>query len=185
MIEHSKFRWFYTSSGLLVIGGKSSESNEEVIKKAPRESIIMHTEQPGSPFCVIMDENPSEKDIKETAIFCASLSKAWKNAAKEVEVHVFTKEMVFKDKFMKEGTFGVKGSFKRIKVKLKLYLTFQEEKLRAVPFETNITGTDIASIVPGKMKKEEAAEEISKKLKIKKEEALSALPSDNIEIKWQ
>jgi len=178
-IDFKKFRWFFTSSGLLVIGGKSAESNEEIMKKAPKESIIMHTEQPGSPFCVIMDNHPSEKDIKEAAIFCAALSKAWKNGKKEAEVHVFTKESVFKEKFMKTGTFGVKGSLKRIKAKLKLYLTFQEGKLRSVPFET-----DIASLTPGKMKKEDAAKEIAEKLKIKKEEALSALPSDNIEIIW-
>ena len=34
------------------------------------------------------------------------------------------------------------------------------------------------------MKKEDAAEEIAEKLNIKKEEALSALPSDNIDIIW-
>jgi len=196
-LDFKKFRWFFTSSGRLVIGGKSAESNESIIRVAPRDSIIMHTEQPGSPFCVIMmrnpkgfchagkpcfpsmDENPTDKDMKEAAIFCGCLSKAWKAKKKEAEVHVFTKEAVFKEKFMKTGTFGVRGSLKRMNVKLKLYLTFQEEKLRAVPFETNI-----ASIIPGSMKKEQAAEEISKKLKIKKEEALSALPSDNIDITW-
>jgi len=177
--DFKKFRWFYTSSGKLVMGGKSAESNEEVIKAAPKNSMIMHTQQPGSPFCVIMDEDPSEKDLKETAIFCGCLSKAWKARKKEIEVHVFAKEAVFKDKFMKTGTFGVRSSLKMIKIKPKLYLTFQKEKLRCVPFET-----DIAFIVPGKMKKEEAAEEIAAKLKIKKEEALSALPSDNIDINW-
>ncbi len=178
-MDFTKFRWFYTSSGLLVIGGKSAESNEEVIKAAPKDSILMHTEQPGSPFCVIMDENPSDRDIDEAAIFCGCLSKAWKNKAKQAEIHVFTRESVFKQKSMKTGTFGVKGSLKKIKVKLKLYLTFQEEKLRCVPFKT-----DIASLTPGSMKKEDAASEISRKLKISKEEALSALPSDNIDIIW-
>ena len=177
--DFKKFRWFFTSSGKLVIGGKSSESNEEVIKLSSKDSVIMHTEQPGSPFCMIIDENPSDKDLGETAIFCASLSKAWKAGRKKAEVHMFFGNQICKSKGMKEGTFGIEGKTKNFNVDLKLYLTFQEGKLRAVPFETNI-----ASIVPGKMKKDEAADEISNKLKIKKEEALSALPSDNIDINW-
>ena len=178
-MEYKKFRWFFTSSGLLVIGGKSAESNEELIKLAEKDSVIMHTESPGSPFCLITDENPSDKDLKETAIFCACLSKAWKAKKKYAEVHMFSGSQVYKSKGMNLGTFGVEGKTRSFKVELKLYLALQEGKLRSVPFET-----DIAMLVPGKMKKEEAAEEISDKLKVKKEEALSALPSDNIDIKW-
>jgi len=178
-IDYQKFRWFFTSSGLLVIGGKSAESNEEAIKLSKKDSVIMHTEQPGSPFCVILDENPSEKDMKETAIFCGCLSKAWKHGKKSVEVHMFSGNQVYKSRGMKTGTFGVEGKTRSFKVELKLYLAFQEGKLRSVPFKT-----EIAMIIPGKMKKEDVAEDISKKLKVKKEEALSALPSDNIDITW-
>ncbi|MBU2523472.1 MAG: DUF814 domain-containing protein [Nanoarchaeota archaeon] len=178
-IDYQKFRWFYTSSGALVIGGKSSEQNEDVIKRASNNSVVMHTEQPGSPFCVIMDDNPTEKDLKEMAIFCACLSKAWKNKKKSVDVHSFSGSQVYKTKGMNTGTFGVEGRLNHFRVDLKLYLTFQNEKIRCVPFKT-----DIAFIVPGKKKKEEVAMEIAEKLNIKKEEALSALPSDNINIEW-
>ena len=30
-IDYKKFRWFFTSSGLLVVGGKSAEQNEAVV----------------------------------------------------------------------------------------------------------------------------------------------------------
>jgi len=178
-VDYKKFRWFYTSSGALVIGGKSEESNEEVIRSAGKNSVVMHTEQPGSPFCVILDDEPTDKDLKETAIFCACLSKAWKNHKKSVDVHSFLRSQVYKTKDMKTGTFGVDGKLEHFRVDLKLYFTFQNEKLRCVPFKT-----EEGFIVPGEMKKEEAADEIAKKLNIKKEEALSALPSDNIDITW-
>ena len=179
MIEYKKFRWFYTSSGALVIGGKSDESNEEVLRIAGKNSIVMHTEQPGSPFCVITDENPTPKDLKETAIFCACMSKAWKNKKKSVDVHSFSRSQIYKSGGMKTGTFGVDGKLDHFRVDLKLYFTFQDGKFRCVPFKT-----EEGSIVPGKMTKDEAADEISKKFNIKKEEALSALPSDNIDITW-
>ena len=181
MIDYQKYRWFYTSSGMLVIGGKSAEQNEEIVKLARQNDVMLHTADPGSPFCIIIDEvEETEQDIREAAIFCACLSKAWKQKKKQVAVDIFRKEQVYKDKRMAKGTFGIKGNAEKIKVELKLYLNFQEGKLRAVPFET-----DIASITSGDLSKEKAAEIISKKLEIKKEEVLSALPSDGINIKWQ
>ncbi len=178
-MEYTNFRWFFTSSGKLVIGGKSDAQNEEVVGSALSNEIVLHTKEPGSPFCVIKELIVDDNDIKEAAIFCACLGKTWKKKAKEVDVHVFRKQQIYKAKGMKKGTFGIKDEMKKIKVELKLYLTFQEGKLRCVPFET-----DIATIVRGKTKKEEAAKEISKKLEIPMEEVMSALPADNMGVKW-
>ena len=179
-IDYQKFRWFFTSSGALVIGGKSADQNEEVVKRAKDDDILLHTEDPGSPFCVIVDDvEETEKDVHEAAIFCASLSQAWKKKKKEIEVSIFRKDQVYKLKSMKKGTFGVRGAEQKVKIVPKLYLTFKEGRLRCVPFETNI-----AIITPGDMKKEQAAEIISAKMKIKKDEVLSALPPDKIAIKW-
>jgi len=179
-IDYQKYRWFFTSSGLLVIGGKSAEQNEEIVRLARPRDVMLHTSAPGSPFCIIFDEiEENEKDIKEAAIFCAALSKDWKLKKKQIPVDVFAKNQVYKTKGMARGTFGVKGKTEKIKVEPKLHLTFQEGKLRAVPFEC-----DIAIITPGTLSKEQAAEIISKKLAIKKDEVLSALPSEGISIKW-
>jgi len=180
-IDFKKHRWFFTSSGSLVIGGKSDSQNEEVIKDAKPHEVILHTKSPGSPFCVIKEaiEETSE-DIKEAAVFCACFSQSWKNSkGKMIEVDIFAKAQVEKKKSMKTGTFGIKGKVEKVKVEPKLYLTFQEGVLRSVPFES-----DIALIMPGEMKKEQAALMISKKLEIPAEEVMSALPADGISIKW-
>jgi len=180
-LDFKKYRWFFTSSGALVIGGKSDSQNEEVINSARPHEVVLHTKSPGSPFCVIKEAiEETNEDIKEAAIFCASFSQAWKKSkGKPIEVHIFTKAQIEKKKSMKKGTFGIKGKYKKIKVEPKLYLTFQEGMLRSVPFES-----DIALIMPGEMKKEQAALMISKKLEIPAEEVMSALPAEGISVKW-
>ena len=82
-----KYRWFYTSSGKLVIGGKSSKQNEEIMKKVMKEDVIMHTSTPGSPFCII--RKPSKEDLEEAAIFTGCFSQEWKKHKKKTEIQIF------------------------------------------------------------------------------------------------
>jgi len=112
-----KFREFFTSSEKKVLAGKNAEQNEELVKKFIGESnALLHTEKPGSMFCVIEDLKPSKKDIQETATFCASKSQDWRDNKSDVAVHIFTGKDTYKRKGMKTGMFGVK-KFKVIKVK--------------------------------------------------------------------
>jgi len=188
--NYEKYRWFFTSSKLLVIGGKNAEQNEEILKEiisAKEEIILMHTSDPGSPFCAILSnkEKIKNKDIKEAAIFTACFSKAWKEGKKETTIDIFNNKQLFKEEKMKAGTWGVLGKVKKIKVPLELILTIQNGKLRAVP---RITIKDkkeaILKIVPGKIPKEEIAKKIYEVLgnKFKNEEILSALPAGGIKI---
>jgi len=109
------FRHFNTSAGKLVLCGKSAEQNEEVVKFALADEYVLHTAKPGSPFCVIKGK-ATPSDIKETAVFCASKSQAWRGSKSDVVVHYFKGSNVFKENEMAVGTFGVK-KFKAIKVK--------------------------------------------------------------------
>ncbi len=107
-MEFQKHRVFTTSSGKVVICGKNAEQNEELVNAfIGKDETILHTEMPGSPFCVILGK-PVKEDIKEAAVFCAAYSRAWKKFRKDVEVHVFSGKDVHKEKDMKTGTFGVK-----------------------------------------------------------------------------
>ena len=186
---YENYRWFFTSKGNLVIGGKNEAQNEIVMKKFLKPSYtILHTSFPGSPFMIVLTENPTERDIEEAAVVCACFSKQWKEGKKRIEVDVFKGENVYKTKKMKIGTFGVKGEKKKIKVKPELILVFQAGKLRAVPSSTKIK--KIALIKQGKLSKEEAAKKIMKKIKdkfhlpITKEEVMQAIPSDKIDVQF-
>ena len=134
--DYKKYRWFYTSSGKLVVGGKSSSQNDELIKKlkaAKRNFIVMHTSSPGSPFSVILSDDIDIKDKKECAVFTACFSRAWKQRKKRAKVDIFTFSQLYKLKEMKTGTWGVKGKVQRVIVGLSLVLTKQNSSLRAVP----------------------------------------------------
>ena len=55
--EYKKYRWFYTSSGNLVVGGKNAEQNDGLLtamKKMSKDYWVMHTSSPGSPFSIII-----------------------------------------------------------------------------------------------------------------------------------
>jgi hypothetical protein len=188
MFNYEKYRWFFTSSGKLVIGGKSAEQNEEIMSSVENEDVIMHTSSPGSPFGII--KSPTDEDILEAATFVACFSHEWKrgktSGKKKVEVHIFKGEQVKKSNGMKTGTFGVLGSVKRKKVDLKLALDFQKGKLRALPL--SVARKRIAIITPGKLDKLQATEKIIKIIKdkynypITKDEVMSAIPSDGMNV---
>lgn len=112
--EFSGFRKEITSSGKLILAGKTQENNEKLIKtQVHKEEIVFHTVARGSPFVVLKNshkEKPTQQDIKETAIFCAKHSHDWRDNKKNVLVHYFKGKDIYKLPSMKTGTFGVKGS---------------------------------------------------------------------------
>lgn len=181
-INYQKFRWFFTSNNFLVIGGKSAEQNEETVPLSEKGDLILHTKMPGSPFCIIKSggQEISDRDIKEAAVFCASFSQQWKKNKKEIEIHVFSSEQIFKDPRAKKGTFHVVGKVKTLKVKPELWLTIQETKLRAVP--ESAAHEKFFMIKPGDIPKEKFARILREKfrereLNFSEDSILSAIPS--------
>ncbi len=110
---YEKFRWFKSSNGFLVIGGRDATTNEIVVKKhMDPHDIVYHTEAPGSPFIII--KNPENRTIqeatkKEAAIFAATNSKAWSSHSKRAQVFEVKPEQVTKE--AKSGEYIAKGAF--------------------------------------------------------------------------
>ena len=184
--SYTKYRWFFTSSGKLIIGGKSAEQNELLVKevlKSGVDYITMHTHNPGSPFTFLVDEGLNELDLEEQAIFTACFSQEWKKRKKSAVIDIFDSKQIAKSKGMKRGTFGVLGKINRRTVELKLGLEIQEGVLRAVPRPKEA----LLWIKPGLLEKDKASKEIQGILKDKKvnflmEEIDRALPAGGIEI---
>src|SRR3989338_1378632 len=60
---YEKFRWFLSSDGFLVVGGRDATSNEVVVKKhMEKGDLVFHTDMAGSPFFIIKAEG---KDVPE------------------------------------------------------------------------------------------------------------------------
>lgn len=190
MNDYKKYKWFYTSSGKLVVGGKSSTQNDELLlslKRTKKDYLVMHTSSPGSPFSIILAEiaEVTEKDIQETAIFTGCFSRKWKELSKQAQVDIFSLSSLHKTKSMKSGTWGVKGKVDKKIVNLELVLTIQEDKLRAVP-ELSVKNKKniLLKIRPGKMDKTEMLPKFQVVLKdhFSQEDLLSALPAGGVKI---
>lgn len=110
-----KFREGVTPRGILIVAGKNSKNNEELVAQVEKEELVFHTSLPGSPFVNLKGE-PKKEDTKYAAIFCARYSKDWRDNKKDVLIHSFKGKDIYKEKNMKEGTFGVK-KFSKILVK--------------------------------------------------------------------
>ena len=188
--EYKKYRWFFTKSGKLVIGGKSAIQNDELIKKlkaTKKDFIVMHTVSPGSPFSILLSnkEDLEKSDISECAIFTGCFSRAWRSGAKKAEIHAFSLSSLSKTKSMAIGTWGVKNLLSKIIVPLELVLTKQSGVLRAVPSISIKNKKDILlTLVTGKTDKTALLPKIQIIFEehLNQEELLSALPSGGIKI---
>jgi predicted ribosome quality control (RQC) complex YloA/Tae2 family protein len=120
---YEKFRWFQSSEGYLVIGGRDASSNEAIFKKylAPND-LVLHTNYPGSPLTVI--KNPEDSKIpnitiKEAANFVASYSRAWKENWGVIDVFYVKPEQVSKNppsgEYLPKGSFMIAGKKNLIK----------------------------------------------------------------------
>ncbi|MBM3231974.1 DUF814 domain-containing protein [Candidatus Pacearchaeota archaeon] len=182
MIDYKKYKWFFTKSGKLVVGGKSAESNDSLLnelKKMKKELIVMHTKSPGSPFCAIIApvNAVSEEDMMECAVFTGCFSRAWKEGKKNTNVHSFKLSQLNKNVDMKEGTWSVSGRVKNFSVELKLAIAYQNKIVRAVPVISVNEDEIIALVYPGKIDKTNIRTE---GLKVNKEQLVSALPAGGV-----
>ena len=139
---YEKFRWFTSSDGLLVIGGRDSTSNEIVIKKHTNsDDLVLHTDLSGSPFFVIKSEGKGipEKTIQEAAQATATYSKAWKLGLSSLEVFYVKPEQVSKKaksgEYMQKGAFMIYGETSYLRPNLSLAVGIREDQIIGGPLE--------------------------------------------------
>lgn len=182
--SYRKYRWFYTSTGKLVIGGKTAAQNDELVHQVTARSeplLLMHTAAPGSPFCVILTDlkKITKADRAECATFTACFSRAWREKERGATVDAFLSSQLYKDKRMKSGTWGVETCVEHLRVVLKLALTRQHGVLRAVPPSAAQKKETFAYLCPGTLDKQDILPKLELELgqTFSSEEVLAALPS--------
>jgi len=120
---YERFRWFHTTDGFLVIGGRNAEQNEELVKKyMSRGDKFFHAQAHGAPVTILKATGPSEaaKDIdfpdstlQEAATFAVSHSSVWKAGQYSGDVYMVDPDQVSKTpesgEYIEKGSFVIRG----------------------------------------------------------------------------
>ncbi|HDQ06856.1 MAG TPA: fibronectin-binding domain-containing protein [Candidatus Bathyarchaeota archaeon] len=180
-----KFRWFHSSNGFLVIGGRDATTNELLIKRRMEpHDIVFHAEILGAPFVLIKTEGKTvpEQTINEAAQLAASYSRAWREMLSAVNVYWVHPVQVSKTppsgQFLKKGAFMISGSknFVRgvpLKVAIGVKIEDDEMMVAGGPVDAIANQTEVyVEIVPGDQKSSQLAKQIRHQLSTKVPEDL-------------
>jgi len=135
---YEEFRWFFTSEGFLVIGGRTAEMNEEIVSKyLERKDLFFHTQTPGAPAVVLKNgQEAGEQSIREAAEFAAIYSALWKEGKYAGEVYYVLPEQVSKSakagEYLPKGSFYITGKRNYLTVELKCAIGVDLDSLRVI-----------------------------------------------------
>ena len=191
---YEKFRWFRSSEGLLVIGGRDATSNEIVIKKhAEPSDLVFHTDMTGSPFFVVKNEGRQigEKTKEEAADATCTFSRAWKLGLQTTSVFYVSPEQVSKKtkagEYMGKGAFMIYGKTNYIsnKINLAVGITKQQQIMSGALNAIKANCEKYVVLEQGNEKASAVAKYIQHKIGGAIDEIIRALPSGEFKIKRQ
>ncbi|QLG26763.1 NFACT family protein [Halorarum halophilum] len=173
---YDRFRWFTTSDGFLVIGGRNADQNEELVKKyMDADDLFMHAQAHGGPVTVIKATDPSEpaRDVtipeqsrEEAAQFAVSYSSVWKDGRGAGDAYLVTPDQVSKTpesgEYIEKGGFVIRGDrdyYDDVPAKISVGVQVEPET-RVVGGPTSAIEERAESIIelrPGKFAQNDAA----------------------------
>ncbi|WP_254271033.1 ribosome rescue protein RqcH [Haloarcula marina] len=120
---YEQFRWFHTSDGYLVIGGRDADDNEELVQKyLERGDKFFHAQAHGGPVTVLKATGPSEpakevefpqSSLDQAAQFAVSYSSVWKDGKFAGDVYMVDPDQVSKTpesgEYLEKGGFAIRG----------------------------------------------------------------------------
>jgi predicted ribosome quality control (RQC) complex YloA/Tae2 family protein len=120
---YERFRWFRTSDGFLVLGGRNADQNEELVKKYMEPSdCFFHAQAHGAPVTILKATEPDEaaRDVdipdsstEEAAQFAVSYSSVWKDKKFSGDVYEVDPDQVSKTpesgEYIEKGSFVIRG----------------------------------------------------------------------------
>lgn len=174
---YEKFRWMFTTSGLLAVGGRDANSNEVVIKKhVDAHDIVFHTEMPGSPFFVLKTDGADiatsdPMALEEVGQIVAAYSKAWKEGYSSTTVFWVTPDQVSKEaqagESMGKGSFMIRGKKHFLQPKVEISIGLRDDGVvvcgtaRSVKSQVS-SSAKMARIVQGREKSSNLAKLLRK-----------------------
>lgn len=193
------YRWFVSSDGNLIIGGKDAASNERIVKKYMKTGDrYVHADIHGAPSCIVKaadaegNELPvSEKTLEEACQFALSYSKAW-NQFSGGTAYWVNPEQVSKTpesgEFLPRGAFVVRGKRNYVKCNIeiaigKVDIGGYEKIMGGAPSAVKKRAERWAVIGRGDRDKNDAARYLAGKFDTGVEDIQRVLPPGNIKIK--
>ena len=183
---YERFRWFMSSEGFLIVGGRDATSNETVVKRhMEKGDIFFHADIHGAPAVVVKAEGKvvPETTLEEAAQFAASNSIAWRSDAAFLDVYWVNPDQVSKTpesgEYVGKGAFIIRGkrNFIRAKVVLAVGAKISDEVVQVMAGPESAVNAycgNAVNIIPGRLKSKDAAQQIKELLIEQTPEAATA-----------
>ena len=206
---YTSFRYFFSSEGFLVVGGKDASQNEALVRKylSPQD-IFLHADIHGGPVVIIKTEGktPGEKTIREAAQLAAAFSRAWEAGFASIDVYWVYGSQVSKKapsgEYLSRGAFMVYGKrnyLRNTPLEWSIGLKTEEDRCELICAPPSVVSERCdfwAILMPGRLRREfivrklvkyfkESAEKMGIRVKLVAEEILICLPKGGIYIsRW-
>ncbi len=174
---YEKFRWFTSSEGFLVLGGRDAKSNERLAKRQMgANDVFLHAAIHGAPYVVVKvpDTAPGDQTIKEAAQFAVTFSRAWQDGLSGGDAFWVNPEQVSfsppSGEYLPAGgvmLYGSKNYVRRVPVELAVGVIFEEEDVIPIsgpPSAVEANTEFFVRVTPGKTKKGQLVKKILKHL---------------------
>ena len=189
-----KYRWFISSEGAVVLGGKDAKSNDMLVKKhLEAGDRYAHADMHGAPSVVVkMRDGVTETTLHEATEFAVATSKAWNAKIGSASGYWVLPEQVSKTpqsgEFLAKGAFVIRGK-RNYSDKLSIRLAIGEvthegeRKVMCGP-ESAVKGASkrFAVLRPGDLDKDSFAKVLSEELKVPIEEVQSVMPPGDVDV---
>jgi predicted ribosome quality control (RQC) complex YloA/Tae2 family protein len=193
-----KYRWFISSDGNIIVGGRDAKSNELVVKKYLKQGdFYAHADVQGAPSIIIKNRGVnnevisiSDETLEEACIFAACYSKAWKQFA-EAQAYWVLPEQVSKTaqsgEFVPKGAFIIRGKRNYYRCKLEVaigeIIILGEKKIMTGPINSvKSQAKKYVILQPGEDKKSFIAKKLAKAFDVDINAVDRVLPAGNLTV---
>ncbi|MFW5948429.1 MAG: ribosome rescue protein RqcH [Halolamina sp.] len=173
---YEEFRWFHTSDGYLVIGGRNADQNEELVKKyLNKHDRFFHTQAHGGPVTILKASGPSEpsspvdwpeSSLEEAAQFAVAYSSVWKDGHGAGDAYMVEPDQVSKTpesgEYLEKGGFAIRGDreyFRDLPCRVAVGITCEDETrvVGGPPSAIEPKAETTITLEPGKFAQNDAA----------------------------
>ncbi|MBI4044910.1 MAG: DUF814 domain-containing protein [Candidatus Diapherotrites archaeon] len=192
-----KFRWFYSSDGILVLAGRDAKSNEQLLKKHfEKGDVFFHAEIAGSAHVIVKTGGKKipGQTAREAAQFAAVMCKAWREKLASADVYSAEYEQVTKQAPSGEsigtGAFMVYGKrewFRKTPLEFAVGVDEKSGIVSGPESAVKKNAENFFRVLPGSEKKTDAAKKIrkffeKKGARLSLDEIIQALPPGEVNI---